>query len=112
MFNPMRPHLLYAAIRRTDAIYCWDIRGDGASPVEAFDQHLPPRQATETSKVLNEAVSSPRVSKAAATNQRRKFDIDISGSWLGTGDQVISQETPASVASPDVTLVGRGYPDF
>ncbi|KAF7800189.1 hypothetical protein EIP86_011436 [Pleurotus ostreatoroseus] len=87
MFNPMRPHLLYATFRRTDTIYCWDIRGDGASPVEAFDPHLHPRRATETSIILDEAASSPRASKVAATNQRRKFDIDISGSWLGVGSQ-------------------------
>ncbi|KAF9051758.1 hypothetical protein BJ165DRAFT_1451124 [Panaeolus papilionaceus] len=68
-FNPMRPHLLYAAYRGqgTGLVYSWDVRSDLEQPVNIFK--VPP-------------VSSTRV-----TNQKFRFDIDIAGRFLSIGDQ-------------------------
>ncbi|KAL1746278.1 WD40-repeat-containing domain protein [Schizophyllum fasciatum] len=66
-FNPMQPHLLYAAHRRRPEILCWDLRGDMARPLAAL---------------ADPAAAPP----PARTNQKLRFDIDITGRWLGTGD--------------------------
>lgn len=59
----MRPHILYAAQRRSNEILCWDVR----EPLEVL------RSFTR---------------KSAGTNQKMLFDIDPAGRWLATGDQV------------------------
>lgn len=74
MFNPARPYLLYASFRRTDEIYCWDLRGDVSRPVELFST-----QATQPI-----SGRAPRT----LTNQRLRFDIDYAGKWLAVGDTV------------------------
>ncbi|THG97533.1 hypothetical protein EW145_g7598 [Phellinidium pouzarii] len=61
-FDPARPHLLYAAQRRSDEILCWDVR----EPLE----------------VLQRFSRSGRRS-----NQKRLFDIDPAGQWLASGDE-------------------------
>jgi hypothetical protein len=66
-FNPMRPHILYAAFRRHRAIYSWDLRADVGAPL---------------------AVYSPPTKPGEETNQKRRFDVDIVGRFLGVGDQV------------------------
>lgn len=66
-FNPTRPHILYAAFRRHDAIYAWDLRSDTSVPVKVF------RTIPDSRKTL--------------TNQKIEFDIDCAGRWLGVGDQ-------------------------
>jgi WD40 repeat protein len=66
-FNPTRPHILYAAFRRHDAIYAWDLRSDTSVPVKVF------RTIPDSRKIL--------------TNQKIEFDIDCAGRWLSVGDQ-------------------------
>jgi WD40 repeat protein len=66
-FNPTRPHILYAAFRRHDAIYAWDLRSDTSVPVKVF------RTIPDSRKTL--------------TNQKIEFDIDCAGRWLSVGDQ-------------------------
>ncbi|KAG2052507.1 WD40 repeat-like protein [Suillus hirtellus] len=66
-FNPTKPHLLYAAFRRHDAIYAWDLRSDTSVPVKVFKTALGPRKTR--------------------TNQKIEFDIDYAGRWLSVGDQ-------------------------
>ncbi|KAG2115604.1 WD40-repeat-containing domain protein [Suillus cothurnatus] len=66
-FNPTRPHILYAAFRRHDAIYAWDLRSDTSIPVKVF------RTSPDSCKTL--------------TNQKIEFDIDCAGRWLSVGDQ-------------------------
>lgn len=73
---------MYAAFRREDKIYSWDIRGDAASPVQIFDKSLP-----ASSTHSQDFVETLR-RKQTATNQRLRFDIDLGGCWLGVGDQV------------------------
>lgn len=62
-FNPLQPHLLYASQRRSDDILCWDVR-------EPFE-------------VLRRFKRS-----ASSTNQKLMFDIDPTGRWLASGDDV------------------------
>ncbi|KAG1842090.1 WD40-repeat-containing domain protein [Suillus tomentosus] len=66
-FNPTKPHLLYAAFRRHDAIYAWDLRSDTSVPVKVFKTAPGPRKTR--------------------TNQKIEFDIDYAGRWLSVGDQ-------------------------
>ncbi|KAG1873224.1 WD40-repeat-containing domain protein [Suillus subluteus] len=66
-FNPTKPHILYAAFRRHDAIYAWDLRSDTSVPVKVF------RMSPDSRKTL--------------TNQKIEFDIDCAGRWLSVGDQ-------------------------
>ena len=82
MFNPVQPHLLYASFRRQSAIYCWDVRGDGSHPVQIYD---PSASSTGPGATVTEAQA---ITTHSPTNQRLKFDIDISGSRLGVGDHV------------------------
>ncbi|KAG1723770.1 uncharacterized protein EDB91DRAFT_1240045 [Suillus paluster] len=63
-FNPTKPHILYAAFRRHDEIYAWDLRSDTSVPVQVF-----------------------RTSPDSRTNQKIEFDIDCAGRWLSVGDQ-------------------------
>ncbi|KAG2143580.1 WD40-repeat-containing domain protein [Suillus clintonianus] len=66
-FNPMKPHILYAAFRRHNAIYAWDLRSDTSVPVKVF------RSSFDSHKTL--------------TNQKIEFDVDYAGRWLSVGDQ-------------------------
>ncbi|KAG1813476.1 WD40-repeat-containing domain protein [Suillus variegatus] len=66
-FNPIKPHILYAAFRRHDAIYAWDLRSDTSVPVQVFKTAPGPRKTR--------------------TNQKIEFDIDYAGRWLSVGDQ-------------------------
>ena len=75
MFNPARPFLLYASFRRTEPIYCWDLRGDVGRPVEIYTTHA------HTPPISGKA-------RKTSTNQRLRFDIDYSGKWLAVGDEV------------------------
>ncbi|KAG1851799.1 hypothetical protein C8R48DRAFT_777750 [Suillus tomentosus] len=65
-FNPTKPHILYAAFRRHDAIYAWDLRSDTSVPVKVFKTSPGPRKTL--------------------TNQKIEFDIDYAGRWLSVGD--------------------------
>lgn len=64
-FNPTMPHILYAAYRRHEAIYSWDLRANVDAPI-----HIYRDSNTE-----------------GRTNQRIRFDIDSSGRWMSTGNQ-------------------------
>ena len=72
-FNPMKPHLLYAAYRGcgTGLVYSWDIRSDVNTPLEIF-------QVSSVAKAKSDV----------RTNQKMRFDIDIGGRFLSIGDQV------------------------
>ncbi|TFK73060.1 WD40 repeat-like protein [Pluteus cervinus] len=64
-FNPTQPHILYASYRRRTEIYAWDLRNQMGVPFQIYQRsrtHYP-------------------------TNQKIKFDVDISGRHLGVGDQ-------------------------
>lgn len=74
MFNPARPYLLYASLRRHDYIYTWDLRGDVSSPIQRFQ-----RAERDDSLKRKEVVE---------TNQRLRFDVDMGGNWLSVGNQV------------------------
>ena len=112
MFNPFQPHLLYASFRRGDAVWCWDVRGNGARPVQILDPSLPtPGDVTATGGT-EEQPARPSIPK---TNQRLKFDVDICGSRLGVGDQVNqSPHLPPLIMSTEyvIVLAGRQYLDF
>ncbi|KAG5643660.1 hypothetical protein DXG03_000540 [Asterophora parasitica] len=62
-FNPARPHIMYAAYRRHGPIYSWDLRANVDGPMKIFK------------------------SSHARTNQKLRFDIDLGGRWLGSGDE-------------------------
>ncbi|KAG1836501.1 hypothetical protein DFJ58DRAFT_669622, partial [Suillus subalutaceus] len=66
-FHPTKPHILYAAFRRHDAIYAWDLRSDTSVPVKVS------RMSPDSRKTL--------------TNQKIEFDIDCAGRLLSVGDQ-------------------------
>ncbi|KAJ7087901.1 WD40-repeat-containing domain protein [Mycena belliarum] len=103
-FNPMQPHIMYAAFRRRRAVYSWDLRADGGAPLKIFS----------TSPHVNE----PPVSD---TNQKRQFDIDVAGRFLSVGDQegrisvfdlttedrVVEDQDGVPVAAPCLTYSGH-----
>ncbi|KAF8064428.1 WD40-repeat-containing domain protein [Lyophyllum atratum] len=64
-FNPARPHIMYAAYRRHGDIYSWDIRANVSEPIQVYKCTDP----------------------YGRTSQKLRFDIDLSGRWLGSGDQ-------------------------
>jgi hypothetical protein len=59
------PHILYAAYRRHEAIYSWDLRANVDTPICIY-------------RGMN---------AKASTNQKMRFDIDLSGRWMSAGDQ-------------------------
>ncbi|KAF8679522.1 Peptidyl-prolyl cis-trans isomerase [Rhizoctonia solani] len=61
-FNPIQPHILYAAFRRTPMIARWDLRNP-SEPDLLYDRGL------------------------ASTNQRLGFDLSLNGRWLTAGDE-------------------------
>ncbi|KAF7378144.1 Telomerase Cajal body protein 1 [Mycena sanguinolenta] len=72
-FNPTRPHILYAAFRRQRDIYSWDLRADVNAPVTIYSPSSVPGEREEVEETN--------------TNQKRRFDVDVMGRWLGIGDQ-------------------------
>ncbi|KAF5338168.1 hypothetical protein D9758_014726 [Tetrapyrgos nigripes] len=92
-FNPVQPHMLYASFRRRNEIYSWDLRSTTAIPVQIFDPELPavaPVADTEQGPTETPPVPSDEEAKSQAkilTHQKRRFDVDISGKWLGIGNQ-------------------------
>ena len=62
-FDPVSTYKLYASERHSNRILCWDVR----NPFQ----------------VLRHFERS-----ASRTNQKISFDIDATGTWLVTGDQV------------------------
>ncbi|KAJ7474877.1 WD40-repeat-containing domain protein [Mycena latifolia] len=69
-FNPMRPHMLYAAFRRRREVYSWDLRADVGTPLNIYSP--------------TPSVDGPPVGD---TNQKRRFDVDLGGRFLSVGDQ-------------------------
>ncbi|KAJ6526821.1 hypothetical protein B0H19DRAFT_1197105 [Mycena capillaripes] len=69
-FNPMHPHMLYAAFRRRRGVYSWDLRADVGAPLAVYSPTT--------------SVDEP---PSEETNQKRRFDVDIAGRFLGVGDQ-------------------------
>ncbi|KAF8878226.1 WD40-repeat-containing domain protein [Infundibulicybe gibba] len=67
-FNPLKPHILYAASRRQSTIYSWDIRSNVDAPINIYD-------CRGSSKVGD------------TSNQKMRFDVDITGRWLASGNQ-------------------------
>ncbi|KAF9510475.1 hypothetical protein BS47DRAFT_1319637 [Hydnum rufescens UP504] len=64
MFHPTRQYVIYAASRRSGYIQIWDLR----NPHELTGEFL-------------------RGAENNGTNQRLRFDIDIGGKWLATGEE-------------------------
>ncbi|KAF8655612.1 hypothetical protein AX16_002994 [Volvariella volvacea WC 439] len=76
-FNPMRPHILYASFRRHLDIYAWDLRSNVDHPIEILTRP----NSSDTSMGTS-------ISERIWTNQRMRFDIELSGRLLGVGDQL------------------------
>jgi hypothetical protein len=72
MFNPTRPHILYAAFRRSERLWSWDLRGHSSVPLCCFSR----------------GVTSNEFGHKNLTNQKRQFDVDSTGRWLASGNQV------------------------
>ncbi|KAF4622533.1 hypothetical protein D9613_009184 [Agrocybe pediades] len=70
-YNPLRPHILYASYRgsASDCIYSWDVRSNVDEPLEIF-------------KKSSTIGSEPR------SNQKIRFDVDITGRYLSVGDHM------------------------
>ncbi|KAJ6590851.1 hypothetical protein B0H10DRAFT_2091731 [Mycena sp. CBHHK59/15] len=102
-FDPARPHVLYAAFRRMGAVYSWDLRAGGA-PVRVYEPAPSESRAPTPSSSLGTTAVDPAVGSLAPkpaaesqrkgrrgeerpTNQKRQFDVDVGGRWLGVGDQ-------------------------
>ncbi|KAF8868077.1 WD40-repeat-containing domain protein, partial [Mucidula mucida] len=66
-FNPTSPHLLYASFRRRDGVYAWDLRYLGDGPFLHYKTGNTPSMAM--------------------TSQRIYFSLDVTGRWMGIGDQ-------------------------
>ncbi|TEB27851.1 WD40 repeat-like protein [Coprinellus micaceus] len=68
-FNHYRPHVLYAAYRgvANGTLYSWDIRSRVDVPLAVYD-------------------ARPEGGEEATRNQRLRFDLDIGGRYLGTGN--------------------------
>ena len=78
-FDPVKPHILYASFRRQSAILSWDLRGDVENPLRVFDQAL---------DAATSAHETATAEKSTMTNQRLRFDVDLTGRCLSIGDQV------------------------
>ncbi|THU82652.1 WD40 repeat-like protein [Dendrothele bispora CBS 962.96] len=129
-FNPIQPHILYASFRRRRKIYSWDLRATGSEPLGIFDPALPSTLDLTLSQELDDTKGSQQMgdaeherdnykmtetsasqkegSQPELTNQRISFDVDIGGSWLGTGGQdgVISIFDTSSTSVHDDNNLG------
>ncbi|KAF9228270.1 hypothetical protein BS17DRAFT_773386 [Gyrodon lividus] len=72
MFSPTQPHMLYASFRRSEKVWGWDLRGDASIPLCCLSSDSKSDEPTEKN----------------LTNQKTRFDIDIGGRWLATGNQI------------------------
>lgn len=90
-FNPTNPYILYAAFRRRSEIYSWDLRGDVSTPLQ---------------------ILRPHEEQQALTNQKVQFDVDFSGRWLATGDQVLLSVSFLAMGLTVVVVVERDYLGF
>ncbi|KAF9254595.1 WD40 repeat-like protein [Marasmius fiardii PR-910] len=79
MFNPIRPHLLYASFRRRTEILCWDLRTRVDLPWKIYSPASP-----EAAEARGDGM---RGEKPELTNQKRRFDVDINGRWLSVPGQ-------------------------
>ncbi|KAF8158641.1 WD40-repeat-containing domain protein [Mycena galopus ATCC 62051] len=79
-FNPMRPHILYAAFRRHRAVYSWDLRADVGAPLAIYSP-------IDTHSANAGDLSEPNQNAQGETNQKRRFDVDSAGRFMGVGDQ-------------------------
>lgn len=76
MFNPTRPHILYAAFRRSVRLWSWDLRGDPTVPLYCFSK----------------AIVSNESGRNNLTNQKRQFDVESAGKWLASANQVCAHD--------------------
>ncbi|KAF7303533.1 hypothetical protein MIND_00582500 [Mycena indigotica] len=101
-FTPLYPNTLYASFRRNPMVYAWDIRANGAVPCDIYSK-------TASSNVVKEK---------RTTNQRRWFDIDIGGRYLGVGDErgavsifqlnnAVAPEVPPPATNQDLKFVSE-----
>ncbi|KAJ4474393.1 WD40-repeat-containing domain protein [Lentinula aciculospora] len=77
-FNPIQPYMLYASFRRDTRIFCWDIRYNSDQPFKIY--------APSPVSLLG-GVQAYSSSFKESTNQKHRFDIDISGKYLSVGRQ-------------------------
>ncbi|KNZ71949.1 Telomerase Cajal body protein 1 [Termitomyces sp. J132] len=78
-FNILTPHLMYTAHRRHETIYAWDLRSHLDAPLVAYKC---------TAQVDVESGESKEMKMRTRTNQKLKFDVDLGGRWLASGDHV------------------------
>lgn len=84
MFSHTDASRLYAAFRRSDCVWAWDLR-NASAPVYRFEpEEVMPIRAPGSSGWNNDA----GVLKYNRTNQKIHFDIEHGGRWMGKGDQV------------------------
>ncbi|GAA6037253.1 hypothetical protein JCM8097_008645 [Rhodosporidiobolus ruineniae] len=77
LFNPLSPHLLFAASRQSTHLDVWDLRNT-SSPT-----------------------SHGRLRRPGRTNQRLGFSIDPTGTWLAAGDQDGNLNVFSALPLPD-----------
>jgi WD40 repeat protein len=80
LFNPTNPNILYSTSRRSRCIQSWDLRN--------------PLHILRTFK------------RDEDTNQRLRFDVDLGGTWLCTGDEqgkisIFDQHRETECTEPD-----------
>jgi hypothetical protein len=70
-------------------VYSWDLRADVGAPVVVYSP--------------TDSVSDPLVGD---TNQKRRFDVDITGRLLGVGNQVLFSQ-PSLLTPPMLMRIRR-----
>ncbi|EIW76971.1 WD40 repeat-like protein [Coniophora puteana RWD-64-598 SS2] len=79
VFNPLKPHLLYATMRGQRAVHMWDLRmtgiAGGGAPLRVYE-HRPHAGQDQ---------GSDDETMRASTNQKIRFDVDPGGRWLAYG---------------------------
>ncbi|KAJ2925079.1 hypothetical protein H1R20_g11986, partial [Candolleomyces eurysporus] len=111
-FNNYRPYMLYAAYRGNTSglVYSWDIRSRIDEPLAIYDG----RPESDTLHVRDETeqpTSSPK-----AKNQKLRFDMDIGGRYIGSGNwagevMLFDAETVETTLSQNADSMDGGYED-
>ncbi|KAJ3985551.1 WD40-repeat-containing domain protein [Lentinula detonsa] len=81
-FNSNKPHMLYASFRRDTRIFCWDIRYNSDQPLKVYASNLTPPASLSKAQVQTDSSSFKE-----STNQKHRFDVDITGKYLSVGRQ-------------------------
>jgi len=108
VFNPLKPHLLYATMRGQRAVHMWDLRmtgvAGGGAPLRVYE-HRPHAAQDQGGDEAERA--------RASTNQKIRFDVDPGGQWLSYGaeDGSVSLFDLNGDDSTDLVVGGEGGED-